>query len=194
MRYPPGHKAKTKAQIVRAAGRLFRRRGYKGVGIDEIMDAAGLTRGGFYGYFDSKADLFAAVLEGEHDFNKRMAARDGLDPKALTQQAMEVVSGYLDPENRTRVGRGCAMASLSVDVARGDARARNAYTTKIEALAEEFARGATGSDAERRALLSIVLCVGGLTIARAINDDGLADRLESVCREEVARVLVGPDA
>jgi AcrR family transcriptional regulator len=194
MRYPPEHKSKTHAQIVRAAGRLFRLHGFNGVGIDEIMDAAGLTRGGFYGYFASKADLFAAVIEGEHDFNKRMAARKGDDSKALMRQAMEVVSGYLDPENRTRVGRGCAMASLSVDVARSDGRARNAYTAKIEALADEFKRGMKGSDAERRAMLAIVLCVGGLTIARAINDDGLADRLEIVCREEVARVLADAGA
>jgi AcrR family transcriptional regulator len=112
MRYPKGHKDKTRQRIVTAAARLFRRHGYAGVGIDEIMAAADLTRGGFYGYFRSKSDLFAAVMQVEHDFNRRMGERPGESVRELGESALDVVSGYLDPRNRKSVGRGCAMASL----------------------------------------------------------------------------------
>ena len=61
MRYPSEHKAEVRRRIVECAASLFRRRGYDGVGIDAIMAEAELTRGGFYGHFKSKADLFAAV-------------------------------------------------------------------------------------------------------------------------------------
>ena len=50
------------AKIVDSARRLFNRRGFESVSVDSIMAQAGLTRGGFYSYFDSKSDLYAEVL------------------------------------------------------------------------------------------------------------------------------------
>ena len=186
MRYRPEHKQQTKARIVQQAGRLFRRFGYAGVGIDGIMAAAKLTRGGFYGYFRSKAELFAEVMRGEHDFNKRMQARDGKTSAELTQQALEVVAGYLHPDNRRRVGQGCAMASLSVDVARAGRPVREAYTRKVEELAGEFARGLPDADGrDPRILASIALCVGGLIVARGVHDDALATDTLNACRAAV---------
>ena len=197
MRYKPEHKERTRARIVTQAGRLFRRHGYEGVGVDAIMSAAQLTRGGFYGYFRSKAALFAAVLRGEHDFITRMRARPGSTPRELRREAMEVVDGYLHPDNRERVGRGCHMAALSIDVARGGADARRAYTEKVRDLAREFARGldrpAEPPELDPRALASMALCVGGLVISRALADDDLAEALSGACREAVADQLeTGP--
>src|SRR5687768_14918347 len=53
-----------RAAIVAAAGRLFRERGFDGVGVAEITRAAGLTHGGFYGHFASK-DALAAEACGQ---------------------------------------------------------------------------------------------------------------------------------
>jgi TetR/AcrR family transcriptional regulator, transcriptional repressor for nem operon len=48
--------------ILDAAGRLFRERGFEAVTVAEIMKAAGLTHGGFYGYFESKDELIVEAL------------------------------------------------------------------------------------------------------------------------------------
>ncbi|MGO4774966.1 TetR/AcrR family transcriptional regulator, partial [Lysobacter sp. 2RAB21] len=48
-----------RARIVETASTLFRERGYDGVGVAELMTAAGFTHGGFYKHFRSKADLMA---------------------------------------------------------------------------------------------------------------------------------------
>src|SRR5205085_1138241 len=48
--------------ILDAASRLFRERGFEAVTVSEIMKAAGLTHGGFYGYFKSKDELMAEAL------------------------------------------------------------------------------------------------------------------------------------
>ena len=48
--------------ILEAAGRLFRERGFESVTVVEVMKAAGLTHGGFYGYFASKDELIAGAL------------------------------------------------------------------------------------------------------------------------------------
>src|SRR5260370_12614981 len=59
-------KARTRAEILDHAARLFLLRGHAGTNIDDIMLAAGLTRGAFYAHFTSKADLFAEALRAFH--------------------------------------------------------------------------------------------------------------------------------
>lgn len=184
------HKAKTRARIVSEAAKLFRRRGYAGTGIDEIMSAAGLTRGGFYNHFPSKKSLFAEVMAGRHGFNAKMKARGSVDAAGLTAEALAIVDDYLAPENRTEVGHGCTMASLSVDTARAGAAAKHAYAAKFRELAAEFARGLKGADHDDpRALRAIALSVGGLVIARAMGNDPLAEDLLAACRTGVHREL-----
>jgi TetR/AcrR family transcriptional regulator, transcriptional repressor for nem operon len=51
--------AENRERIIDAAGALFREKGFDGIGVAEIMKAAELTHGGFYGHFDSKDDLVA---------------------------------------------------------------------------------------------------------------------------------------
>src|SRR5450631_3433152 len=57
----PARTARTRAEILGHAGRLFRLRGYAGTNIDDVMLAAGLTRGAFYAHFKSKAELVASA-------------------------------------------------------------------------------------------------------------------------------------
>ena len=63
MRYPPEHKAKTRAQILTAAAQLFRKRGIEPTGVDNVMSAVGLTAGGFYAHFRSKDALVAEAID-----------------------------------------------------------------------------------------------------------------------------------
>lgn len=62
MPYPAGHREKVRNKIIDSARRLFNRRGFENVSISQIMADANLTHGGFYGYFGSKSDLYAEVL------------------------------------------------------------------------------------------------------------------------------------
>jgi TetR/AcrR family transcriptional regulator, transcriptional repressor for nem operon len=49
--------AENKARVVETAARLFREKGFEGVGVADLMHAAGLTHGGFYNHFESKDEL-----------------------------------------------------------------------------------------------------------------------------------------
>ena len=74
----PPATARTRAEILEHAARLFRLRGYAGTNIDDIMLAAGLTRGAFYAHFKSKDDLFAEVIRAGHGLLGRLrGASDG---------------------------------------------------------------------------------------------------------------------
>jgi TetR/AcrR family transcriptional repressor of nem operon len=194
MRYRPEHKDRTRERILKAAGRLFRLRGYDGVGIDAIMAAAKLTRGGFYGYFRSKSDLFAQVMAGPHGFNRMMADRSGRSQPELAREALAIVSDYLDPAHREIVGRGCTMAALSADAARAEAPVKAAFAEKLDALVAEFARSIPAAEErDPRALSAVALCVGGIVLARAAGDATLSDALLAACRDAVAEKLqTGP--
>jgi AcrR family transcriptional regulator len=67
--------ASTRAKLVKAARTLFARKGYAGVGTEEIVRRAGVTRGALYHQFPTKEDLFAAVYEQvELELTQRVVA------------------------------------------------------------------------------------------------------------------------
>ena len=73
--YQAERSASTRAALVEAARPLFAERGYAGVGTEEIVRAAGVTRGALYHHFDGKRDLFEAVYaQLEAELAQRIAA------------------------------------------------------------------------------------------------------------------------
>jgi AcrR family transcriptional regulator len=65
----------TRAALIEAARPLFAERGYAGIGTEEIVRAAGVTRGALYHHFDGKRELFEAVYERiEAELAERIAA------------------------------------------------------------------------------------------------------------------------
>src|SRR5260370_37109011 len=57
MRLTQAESEQNRKQILQVAGRLFRERGFDGVGLDGLMKGAGFTHGGFYNHFASKEEL-----------------------------------------------------------------------------------------------------------------------------------------
>jgi AcrR family transcriptional regulator len=90
--------ADTRAQLIQAGRELFAERGYAGVGTEEIVARAGVTRGALYHHFEDKKDLFRAVHE---ELERDLAASIG-----------EQVAGVEDPwEALVRGVRGFLDAS-----------------------------------------------------------------------------------
>src|SRR5438067_8431984 len=150
--------------VVEAAGRLFREHGVKGVGLAELMSAAGLTHGGFYKQFKSKDDLVTeacdrALNTGVDKWTRIVdqAEAGGADP--LTA----LVRHYLSPGHRERVGTGCALAGLGPDAVRHDPGLRQRFESAVQAHAGvlEHAMPGAGEDA---ALAAISTMVGALVL------------------------------
>jgi len=73
-------------QLVEAATWVFARKGYRRAGISDIIARAGVARGTFYLYFDSKERILLAILEEFHDRTKR--AFEALDAAATHARAL----------------------------------------------------------------------------------------------------------
>ncbi|MGH2838481.1 MAG: TetR/AcrR family transcriptional regulator [Thermoleophilaceae bacterium] len=86
----------TRAALVAAARELFAERGYAGVGTEEIVGRAGVTRGALYHHFTDKEDLMRAVL---HDLNRELAetsATAALKETDQWRQILAAVNAFLD--------------------------------------------------------------------------------------------------
>jgi len=64
----------TRARLIQSAEKIFARDGFEAAKLEEIAADAGYTRGAFYAHFDSKEDLFFALLENE--ITNRIATLD----------------------------------------------------------------------------------------------------------------------
>jgi TetR/AcrR family transcriptional repressor of nem operon len=102
--------------ILDAAGRLFRERGFGGVGVAELMEAAGFTHGGFYNHFPSKESLAAEVsAESIARSNERLAT----SLEELGEPGLRgFLSDYVSKRHRDNPGAGCTLAALASDAGR----------------------------------------------------------------------------
>lgn len=172
-------KAAIRAEIVEHAARLFRLRGYAGTNIDDIMLAAGLTRGAFYAHFTSKDALFAEIVRMGHGLLPRLRA---------AEKPSSVLDEYLDRENLAAAAQGCALAALAGDVARAPLAARLAYANVLHGVIAELARGKKRSlDADATAVA--ILAVGAVTLARASGDTRLSDWLLRCARRATTTLM-----
>lgn len=170
-------------RIVATASTLFRERGYDGVGVADLMAAAGFTHGGFYKHFGSKADLMAeAATSG---FSQSAANSSGVD-------AIAFVKEYLSRKHRDELGNGCTFAALSGDAARQPKAIKQAFAAEIEnqltTLEREDGTASKAAKREARAkrIDTIAHLVGALVLSRACPDDSpLADEILEVCRTEI---------
>jgi TetR/AcrR family transcriptional repressor of nem operon len=172
MRVTRERAAENRETIVAAASRLFRENGLDGVGLDAIMEAAGLTHGGFYRHFRSKDDLAAEAV----GHGLAVAAKRTESVSSLADYA----AAYLSPRHRESVGSGCVLAALGSDIARHGPGARRKLTDSVRAQIDRFAGwlGAGGADARRQqAIAALSGMVGALILARAVDDPALSDEI-----------------
>lgn len=84
----------TRAKLIEVGIELFSERGYAGVGTEEIVERADVTRGALYHHFGDKRDLFRAVHETlEQEIVTRIGAALEANPSEDPIEALEIASG-----------------------------------------------------------------------------------------------------
>jgi AcrR family transcriptional regulator len=153
MAYPAGHHDETRGKIVESARRLFNRHGFDGVSVDQIMGGAGLTRGAFYSYFESKSDLYAEVLGCFFTDPDWKNCWEGVDVDlASAGVGPQVVRAYLSRQHFEDVENSCPMVALPTDVTRSGASAKAAFETVFKGMVSVLERGMSAEVSDRHAV------------------------------------------
>lgn len=169
-------------RIIDAAAQLFREQGLNGIGLNDLMKAVGLTRGGFYGHFESKQDLAVLACRRALAINAATLANEARAGLAA------FVDYYLSDAHCANAGAGCTLAALAGDVARQDASLRGVLSDGVEQFVGALAQRMAGeNEAARRqsALSAVATLVGAVVLARAVDDPGLSTALREAARTDV---------
>jgi TetR/AcrR family transcriptional repressor of nem operon len=185
MRFPKEHKARVRERIVRAAARKLRGAGLEGASVPDLMQEAGLTHGGFYGYFRSRDELVAEAVR-----NAATETAEGLFKASPDLPA--VLDAYLSEDHLRRPDSGCVVAALGSDGRRKGKRVRAAFADVAEGLArlvdEKLGSVAQGDAISDRALAVTAQMVGAVVLGRLVDDPVLAGRIVSAAREAALKI------
>ncbi len=180
--------AQNRERILDAAARLFRERGFEGIGVADTMKAAGLTHGGFYGHFSSKEDLIAqACARAFSRSHQRWSRRAGSTPD---DPLSSIIRSYLTPRHRDDPGTGCALAALGPDVARHGPGVRRAVTEGLRSafnLLSGLVPGKSEAARRQKAISTYASLVGAMIMARAVGDPALSQEILDAVRAFVSR-------
>jgi TetR/AcrR family transcriptional regulator, transcriptional repressor for nem operon len=177
MRVSRDKAAENRERIVDTASRLFREKGFEGVGVDAIMNGAGLTHGGFYGHFGSKDDLAAEAVA--------RALERSVEKQSRYTNLSDLVSEYLSERHCADRANGCTIAALGDEIARQRNGVRRALTEHVRGQLDRFTRLLRNGPAARRrkrAIATLVGMIGALTLARAVDDPALSKEILAVAR------------
>ncbi|WP_416047261.1 TetR/AcrR family transcriptional regulator [Cupriavidus basilensis] len=171
-------KVQTRQRILEAAGRVFRKGGFAGVGVDGLAKEAGVTSGAFYAHFDSKAEAFResvalgmAELRGGVQY---FQARHG------RTWWTEFVRFYLSAKRKCDLTESCTLQTMPTELARSDESSRASFETALRDVAQAIVDGPSSPGAPRdigAACAALASLVGAVTLARAVGSEAFADQI-----------------
>lgn len=184
-------KARSRERIVHTAAECFRSQGYAATGISEVMQKSGLTNGAFYAHFSSKDHLLSEVA-GEAARQMRIDWVEGIEGLLPYQRVEFLLSRYLSTEHRDNPHKGCTLPTLGAEIARQDEKARQVVERELQLSREPVsealrALGIAEADTLSWSLLSI--CVGAITLARAVEDVRLSSNILDGALNQALRLV-----
>ncbi|MDH4275445.1 MAG: TetR/AcrR family transcriptional regulator [Gammaproteobacteria bacterium] len=182
-------KQESRHRILSSAYRLFSAKGYDNVTINEVMADAGLTHGGFYAHFANKSELYQhAITHAAQNSGVMQAKPSTLDEKAWVAL---LVREYLH-QNNLHGDCKCPLASLASDVVSREPAVRKTYTQTFKGLNKLLAQytHAYSNIGMDIVLATTAMMIGGLAVARALDDKNLAENLLLACRQQAVQLLM----
>ncbi len=174
------HKAQSKDKILTAAASLFANKGFEGVSIDHIMQAAGLTRGAFYAHFKSKGDVYnQSVIHAAKTARKHMSELAGGNPLKAAQFYLTVGSALNEANHKNEhielAGVDyCPVACLISDITQRDQTIQNTYTQVLKGFQSFYQEQGLSAD---QAVQVTTQLIGALALSKAVTDEHLKNTL-----------------
>jgi TetR/AcrR family transcriptional regulator, transcriptional repressor for nem operon len=186
MRVSRAQAEENRQNVIDVASRLFREKGFDGIGLKDLMEGAGMTHGAFYKQFESKEDLIAAAsaraLERATSRWSAAAAANPKDPLGA------VIAFYLSKGHRKEKMDGCPLVALGGDAARQSADVKASFEAGIREHLSVLAGLISKADSQEKrdkAMAILSTMVGAVTLARVVNDPRLAQSFLDAAAEQV---------
>jgi len=180
--------AENRETVINVASRLFRERGFDGIGLKDLMEGAGLTQGAFYKQFASKEDLAAqASRRALESATLRWATATAENPE---NPLGAVIAFYLSTEHREEKMDGCPIVALGSDAARQGPDVKAPFEAGIKAHLEILNRliaETNGEEPNGKAMAILSTMVGALTLSRVVNDPDLAQAILDAAAQQVRK-------
>jgi AcrR family transcriptional regulator len=175
-------------RILETAYDLFSRRGIRSVGVDELIEDAGVAKATFYHHFPSKDDLALAFLEERErlwtkGWVEAEARRRGRTPRERLLAIFDLFDEWFHRDDF----EGCSFVNVLLEFGGGShplARAASEHLENIRAIVSMFAKEAGIRDPASFALSWHILMKGSIVLA------GKGDRDAAKRAKEIARTLI----
>jgi TetR/AcrR family transcriptional repressor of nem operon len=181
--------------VINTASRLFRERGFDGIGLKDLMKGAGLTQGAFYKQFASKDDLAAqASKRALESVSRRWSAAAEANPK---DPLGAVIAFYLSMGHHEERMDGCPVVALGSDAARQSGDVKASFEAGIKNYLKMLGRWIGETDREDtadKAMAILSTMVGALVLSRAVNNKRLSKRFLQAAAKSVLMTSSANDA
>ena len=177
MRYEENHRQQTHRRIVENASYGLRQKGAKGLSVADLMKLAGLTHGGFYNHFESRAALVSEAIAFAMDQTTERWKKLTND-RANEERFVALIADYLSPRHRDNPKHGCALPVLAADVARSSPSERLALASKLGKMIDflaELVPDEAPQQARQIATGVVATLVGSIVLSRAVDVGKLSD-------------------
>ena len=182
-----GRTSDARERLVEAAAHLIHTRGYNAVGVNELCAAAGVKKGSFYHFFDSKVALVEAVIDAHLEDLRGLARSqsDGSPLGRLIGFSAAVRTTYLSSDSEARV-LGCPIGNLAAEMSTQQEQIRRAvercYVGIVELLRamldEAVAAGEIPPcDTRYKALELLTLMQGAALVSKAMADERVIETM-----------------
>ena len=171
-RMSEAEKQKSHNKILEAAARMLRAEGTDATSVSDVMQAAGLTHGGFYRHFKSKGELVSAAFRKAVD-DVLTEMEQAPDETEKTRARRDYIDTYLSKCHVDNRGAGCPLAALANDLSRGDEAARRDGLAAVERVSTLLKAG----DAAGQGTALLALMVGTVTLARLADREQAAEAI-----------------
>jgi len=189
MRVSRTQAAENRQTVINVASRLFRERGFDGIGLKDLMKGAGLTQGAFYKQFASKEDLAVEASK------RALESASGRWSDAATAHPDDplgaVIAFYLSGDHRGEMMDGCPIVALGSDAARQGPEVKAEFEAGVKAHLDVLGRFIAGTgeeDSRGKAMAILATMIGAVTLSRVVNDPELAQALLDAAAEQVRDV------
>jgi len=193
MPWSEDHKQATRERIVAAAARAIREHGPDGVSVAAIMRSVGLTHGGFYAHFASKEALVSEALL--HAAAETLEYLEVTAVRATGQSRVgiaDLAEAYLSTVHWEHPGQGCVLAACGAELARAEEPVSGACSDSVHAFVRWLGQHSAAPqqrERSREATGALAAMVGGMMLARAVEDPAAARKILADVRSFVCSAL-----